>query len=420
LTPARALERAAREDGPGVLATLVRHLGGDLALAEDALQDAYAVALATWPRDGVPAVPAAWLTVTARRRAIDRLRRSRALDERVRALEALAARDGSGATHDHPMDDTALTDDRLRLLFACCHPSLALPARVALTVKSLGGLSTAQTARAFLVSETTMAARLLRARRKIAKAKVPFEVPPDELLDERLRGVLAVVYVVFTEGHTASDGDALTRPDLCAEAIRLGRLLVELVPDDAEAHGLLALMLLTDARRAARTGPRGEPIDLPSQDRALWDAAQIAEGDAALARSLRLRPDAGPYALQAGIASVHDRAPRFEDTEWDRIAGLYTALLHRQPTPVVALNRAVAVSFAEGPERGLALLDALRGERAMSDYAPLLAARADLLRRAGDLEAADAAYAEAIARSANAAQRADLTRRRRRSRRGPG
>jgi RNA polymerase sigma-70 factor (ECF subfamily) len=420
LTPAGALERAAREDGPGVLATLVRHLGGDLALAEDALQDAYAVALTTWPRDGVPDVPAAWLTVTARRRAIDRLRRSRALDERVRTLEALAERDGSGAAHDPAMDDSALTDDRLRLLFACCHPSLALPARVALTVKSLGGLSTAQTARAFLVPETTMAARLLRARRKIARAKVPFEVPPDELLDERLRGVLAVVYVVFTEGHTASDGDALTRPDLCAEAIRLGRLLCELMPDDAEAHGLLALMLLTDARRAARTGPGGEMIDLAAQDRTLWDRGQIAEGDAALARALRLRPDAGPYALQAGIASVHDRAPTFEDTEWARIAGLYAALLRRQPTPVVALNRAVAVSFAESPERGLELLDELEGERSLRDYVPLLAARADLLRRAGDAEGADRAYAEAIARSANAAQRADLSRRRRRSRRDPG
>jgi len=416
LTPAGALERAAREDGPGVLATLVRHLGGDLALAEDALQDAYAVALATWPRDGVPDVPAAWLTVTARRRAIDRLRRSRALDERVQMLEALAERDGSAATHDPAMDDTALTDDRLRLLFACCHPALALPARVALTVKSLGGLSTAQTARAFLVSETTMGARLLRARRKIARARIPFEVPADELLDERLRGVLAVVYLVFTEGHTASDGDALTRPDLCAEAIRLGRLLCELMPDDAEAYGLLALMLLTDARRAARTGAGGESVDLRDQDRTLWDAARIAEGSAALRRSLRLRVEAGPYALQAGIASLHDRAPSFEETDWARITQLYDALLRRQPSPVVALNRAVAVSFADGPERGLELLDALREERAMRDYAPLLAARADLLRRAGDPEAADAAYAEAIAGSANAVQRADLEERRRRAR----
>jgi RNA polymerase sigma-70 factor (ECF subfamily) len=282
-------------------------------------------------------------------------------------------------------------------------------------VKSLGGLSTAQTARAFLVSEPTMAARLLRARRKIAKARIPFEVPPDELLDERLRGVLAVVYVVFTEGHTASDGDELSRPDLCAEAIRLGRLLVQLMPDDAEAHGLLALMLLTDARRDARTRPDGEPVDLRDQDRALWDAERIAEGCAALRRSLRLRVEAGPYALQAGIAALHDRAASFADTDWARIVQLYDALLRRQATPVVALNRAVAVSFAEGPERGLELLDELRGLRPLRAYVPLLAARADLLRRAGDAPAADAAYAEAIACSANAAQRADLEERRRRA-----
>jgi RNA polymerase sigma-70 factor, ECF subfamily len=417
LTPSGALERAAREDGPRVLATLVRHLGGDLALAEDALQDAYAVALATWPRDGVPDVPAAWLTTTARRRAIDRLRRTRALDERLRTLEALAERDGSAVAqaHDPTMDDdTSLTDDRLRLLFACCHPSLALPARVALTVKSLGGLSTAQTARAFLVPEPTMAARLLRARRKIAHARVPFRVPSDDLLDERMRGVLAVVYLVFTEGHTASDGDALTRPDLCAEAIRLGRLLCELMPDDAEAHGLLALMLFTDARRAARTGPGGEPIDLRDQDRRLWDRDAIAEATGLLERSLRLR-EPGPYALQAGIALCHDRARSFAATDWGWIASLYGELQRLQPTPVVAVNRAVAVSFARTPEAGLALLDELRDERALRDYVPLLAARADLLRRAGDPNGAYTAAVEATERTANAAQRADLVDRRARA-----
>ena len=324
LTPSGALERAAREDGPRVLATLVRHLGGDLALAEDALQDAYAVALATWPRDGVPEIPAAWLTTTARRRAIDRLRRTRALDERLRTLEALAERDGSAVTHAHDPtmdDDTSLTDDRLRLLFACCHPSLALHARVALTVKSLGGLSTAQTARAFLVPEPTMAARLLRARRKVAHARIPFRVPSDDLLDERMRGVLAVVYLVFTEGHTASDGDALTRPDLCAEAIRLGRLLCELMPDDAEAHGLLALMLFTEARRAARTGPGGEPIDLRDQDRRLWDRDAIAEATGAAgalvatARAGAVRAAGGdravprPRALVRGDGLGMDRVP---------------------------------------------------------------------------------------------------------------
>ena len=413
MTVGSALERAAREDGPSVLATLVRHLGGDMALAEDALQDAYAAALATWGRDGVPDVPAAWLTVTARRRAIDRLRRTRALDERIRTLEALAERDGS-ATAPHTMDDdaTSLTDDRLRLLFACCHPALSLPARVALTVKSLGGLSTAQTARAFLVPEPTMAARLLRARRKIAKARIPFEVPGDELLAERMRGVLAVVYLIFTEGHTASDGDTLTRPDLCAEAIRLGRLLTELMPDDAEAHGLLALMLLTDARHPARTGPDGAMIGLADQDRSRWDGAAIAEGSEALGRSLRLGAP-GPYALQAGIALCHARARSFDDTDWDWIACLYEELHRIQPTLVVALGRAVAVSYARGPEAGLALLDELEGERALRGYAPLLAARADFLQRLGDGPAADAAYAAAIAASANAVQRADLAARRR-------
>jgi RNA polymerase sigma-70 factor, ECF subfamily len=422
LRPRDALERAARDDGPGVLATLTRHLGGDLELAEDALQDAYAVALATWPRDGVPGVPAAWLTVTARRRAIDRLRRRRALDERIRTLEALAEREGAGASAPHHAsmyDDSSLTDDRLRLLFACCHPALALSTRVALTVKSLGGLSTAQTARAFLVPEPTMAARLLRARRKIAAAGIPFRVPPDELLDERMRGVLAVVYVVFTEGHSASDGEELTRPDLCAEAIRLGRLLVELMPDDAEAHALLALMLLTDARRAARTGPGGEMIDLACQDRSLWDREAIAEGSRALERSLRLA-EPGPYALQAGIALCHDRARSFTQTDWGWIASLYGELLRVQPTPVVAVNRAVAVSFATGPEAGLALLDRLDGERSLRGYAPLLAARADLLRRAGRIQAADAAYAEAIRCSANAVQRADLETRRRAMASPPG
>ena len=305
MTPSGALERAAREDGPRVLATLVRHLGGDLALAEDALQDAYAVALATWPRDGVPEIPAAWLTTTARRRAIDRLRRTRALDERLRTLEARAERDGSAVTqaHDPTMDDdTSLTDDRLRLLFACCHPSLALHARVALTVKSLGGLSTAQTARAFLVPEPTMAARLLRARRKVAHARIPFRVPSDELLDERMRGVLAVVYLVFTEGHTASDGDALPRPDLCAEAIRLGRLLASLMPDEPEVTGLLALMLLTESRRASRETPDGRLVLLADQDRGRWDRAMITEGQALVRACLR-RNQPGPYQVQAAIAA---------------------------------------------------------------------------------------------------------------------
>ena len=415
---AAALERAVREDGPGVLATLIRHLGGEFELAEDALQDAYAVALATWPRDGVPAVPAAWLTTAARRKAIDRLRRVRALDERLRTLEALAERDGSGvgAPPDaSAMDDhSSLTDDRLRLIFTCCHPALALPARVALTVKSLGGLSTAQTARAFLVPEATMHARLGRAKRKIAAAGIPYRVPPDELLPERLRGVLAVVYLIFTEGHTASEGDALMRPDLCAEAIRLGRLLARLMPDDAEVLGLLALMLLTDARRLARTGEHGEAIDLAHQDRTRWDAAAIAEGLELLDRALRLRRP-GPYQRQAAIAALHARAPSLEETDWRQIADLYTALHREDPSPVIAVNLAVAAGFAEGPRAGLALLDALGDEPSLRRYVPLHAARAELLRRAGEREAADHAYAEAIACSANEAQREELRARRARA-----
>jgi RNA polymerase sigma-70 factor (ECF subfamily) len=412
---AAALDRAVREDGPGVLATLIRHLGGEFELAEDALQDACAVALSTWPRDGVPAVPAAWLTTAARRKAIDRLRRARALDERVRALEALAARDGSGVAaapdSDAMEDQSALTDDRLRLIFTCCHPALALPARVALTVKSLGGLSTAQTARAFLVPEPTMHQRLLRARRKIAVAGIPYRVPPDELLPERLRGVLAVVYLIFTEGHTASEGEALTRPDLCMEAIRLGRLLTELMPDDAEAIGLLALMLLTDARRPARTGPRGEAIDLARQDRTRWDAESLTEGLGLVDRALRLRRP-GPYQLQAAIAALHARAPSLEETDWPQIAALYGELYRRGPTPVIAVNLAVAAGFADGPAAGLAVLEPLCDEPSLQRYVPLHAARAELLRRAGDLAGADHAYARAIACSANAAQRAELVARR--------
>jgi RNA polymerase sigma-70 factor, ECF subfamily len=403
---AAALERAVREDGPGVLATLIRRLGGDFTLAEDALQDAYAAAVVAWPRDGVPDVPAAWLTTAARRKAIDRLRRARGLDERLRSLTA-------PAPEDPDMDEESpLTDDRLRLLFTCCHPALALPARVALTVKSLGGLTTAQTARVFLVSETAMHQRLLRAKHKIAAAGIPYRVPPDALLPERLTGVQAVLYLIYTEGHTASEGDALTRPDLCAEAIRLCRLLAALMPDDAETLGLLALVLLTDARRPARTGPDGAAVDLEHQDRGRWDAGLVAEGLEALARALRLRRP-GPYQLKAAIAAEHARAPSLAGTDWRAIAALYGALAAWEPTPVVAVNRAVAVGFAEGPAAGLAILDAVGADGALARYVPFHAARAELLRRAGDGHGAEAAYRAAIGASANAAQRADLDARRR-------
>jgi len=412
------LDRAVREDGPALLATLVRHVGGDIALAEDALQDAYAAALVAWRRDGPPARPAAWLTTAARRKAIDRLRRARGLDARVRALDAMAEREGAGvappadARLGRPDEESGgLHDDRLRLIFCCCHPALAPAARVALTVKLLGGLTTAQTAAAFLVPETTMAQRLTRAKRKIAAAGVPYRVPPPELLPERLAGVLAVVYVVFTEGHTASEGPDLSRPDLCAEALRLGRLLLGLMPGDPEVEGLLALMLLTDARRPARVGTHGSVVPLADQDRRRWDAARIAEGTALVERALR-RGRPGPYAVQAAIAALHAAAPTFAATDWPQIAALYGELMRRAPSPVVAVNRAVAVGFAHGPQAGLALLEPVARERALRDYAPLHAARAELLRRAGDGSHADAAYARAIALTANAAQREELERRR--------
>ncbi|MEA2302985.1 MAG: hypothetical protein QOH43_265 [Solirubrobacteraceae bacterium] len=408
------LDRVAREEGGRIIATLIRHVGGDFALAEDALQDAYAVAAATWGtgNGAVPDNPGAWLTTTARRRAIDRLRRARALDDRIRVLEALAAREAAAPEDDEEEEmESSLHDDRLRLLFTCCHPALPLEARVALTLKSLGGLTTGEVARAFLLSEVAMHQRLTRARRKIADKGIPYRVPPDELLPERLAGVLAVVYLIFNEGHTAAGGPRLVRDELCTEAVRLGRLLAGLMPDEPEALGLLALMLLTDARRAARVDAQGRAVGLADQDRGRWDAEAIGEGAALLDRALRMaRP--GPYQLQAAIAALHATAPNWGATDWAQIAALYGALAAHDPSPVVTVNRAVAVGFAHGPQAGLDLLRALDGDPSLDGYVPLHAARAELLSRAGDGRGADAAYACAIAATGNMVQRAELEARR--------
>jgi RNA polymerase sigma-70 factor (ECF subfamily) len=409
-----AVSRAFREEGPAILATLIGQVG-DFTLAEDALQDAFAAAVATWPRDGVPDRPGAWITTTARRRAIDRLRRERGLADRIERLAALAARETATAEEEEDDDDVreddAIADDRLRLLFTCCHPALALDARVALTVKSLGGLTTAEVARAFLVSEPTMYQRLTRAKRKIAAAHIPYRVPPAELLGERRDGVLAVIYLVFNEGYAASDGDRLVRGELCGEAIRLGRLLVNLLPGDPEVLGLLALMLLQDARRDARVDERGEYVALDHQDRTLWDAGRIAEGTHALDEAIAQRTP-GPYQLQAAIAALHATAADAAATDWVEIAALYAELDRRSPSPVIRINRAAALAFAGAPEAGLELVRPLLDDARLSSYAPLHAAHAELLRRTGASDAAAAAYDRAIAATGNAVQRAELERRR--------
>lgn len=410
------VDRLFREDSGRVVATLIRVLG-DFDLAEEAVQDAFVIALERWPRLGVPDHPGAWITTTARNRAIDRIRRQRRLVEKQAELEHRSeigrpATLGFGPTEQAAvqLDMTAISDDRLRLIFTCCHPALAAEARVALTLRTLGGLSTPEIARAFLVPEVTMAQRIVRAKKKIRLARIPYTVPPPHLLPERLPSVLGVLYLVFNEGYSASTGASPVRRELCAEAIRLGRVLQELMPDEPEVHGLVALMLLQDSRRDTRVGADGDLQLLDEQDRSRWDTAQIREGAALVERALRMRR-VGPYQLQGAIAALHAQASSFDATDWRQIAGLYATLAHHLPTPVVELNRSVAVALSEGPAAGLALMDRLTADGRLDGYHLFHAARADLLRRQGDGAAASAAYRTALRLAMNDAERSFLERR---------
>jgi RNA polymerase sigma-70 factor (ECF subfamily) len=400
------IETIYRNESGRILATLIRVVG-DFDLAEEVLQEAFGAAIVQWPATGVPDNPRAWLTGAARHKAIDQIRRRRSLEGKREALEALAlmAEEEKGERE----EVGPLTDDRLRLIFTCCHPSLAVEAQVALTLRTLCGLSTEEIARAFLVPAPTLAQRLVRAKAKIRAASIPYRVPPPELLPERVSAVNAVIYLVFNEGYAATAGDALVRRDLCAEAIRLARLVSELMPCEPEVRALLALLLLHDARRAARVDASGDLVLLEDQDRARWDRAQIDEALPLVESALRAR--VGPYAVQAAIAAVHARAARAVDTDWRQIAALYRVLADLAPSPVVELNRAVAVAMAEGPEAGLALVDQLAAGGQLAHYHLLPAARADLLRRLGrDAESA-AAYRQAIDLAGNDAERRFLTRR---------
>ena len=390
------------------MAVLVRRFG-DIDLAEEAVQDAFAIAVQRWPSEGLPPSPAGWLITTARNRIIDRLRREASRDDHHAHAESIHGRDDLAYRGpDAETEEEVVGDERLRLMFTCCHPALALNAQVALTLRLLGGLTTEAIARAFIVPPATLAQRLVRAKGKIRDARIPYRLPQADDIPTRLRGVLAVIYLIFNEGYTASSGERLTRDDLCAEAIRLARQLNELMPDEPEVMGLLALMLLIESRRAARVSAGGDLVTLPDQDRRQWNRALIREGQALVRRCLA-RNQPGPYQIQAAINAVHSDATTAADTDWRQILQLYDQLMAVAPTPIAALNRSVAVAEVDGPHGALTLVDALDLDR----YYLFHAIRADLLRRLGRTSEAASAYEAAIERCENAAERDFLTRRRR-------
>ncbi len=401
----RIVDELARREGPRILAGLIGRLGGNFDLAEDCLQDAYERALDAWPSAGIPERPAAWLTTVAKRCAIDRLRRSRRdIDDGDLILEQLAVEEPE------PIDTGGLPDDRLRLIFTCCHPAIAGPAQMALALRTLCGLSTREIARAFLEPEATTAQRLVRARKKISEARIPYVVPSHEELPDRLAAVLAAIYLVFNEGYSATEGASLVRPDLSGEAIRLARLLVQLLPAQPEALGLLALMLLHDARRDTRVGADGALVPLEEQDRSRWERTKITEGLDALDRAIAMRRR-GPYQVQAAIAALHAKAGDASSTDWVQIAALYGALYAMMPTAIVELNASAAVAMVEGPEQGLEWIDRVEARGELGDYHLLPAARADLLRRAGRGGEAATHYRRAIDLARNPAERLYLKRR---------
>ena len=404
-----AIERIFRDESRRVLATLIRLLG-DFAIAEEALQDAFAAAVELWPSEGVPRNPRAWLVSAGRNRAVDQLRRSATFARKQNVLAESAVGVAMLQPPDNLAEESAVEDDRLRLIFTCCHPALDAEAQIALTLRTICGLSTEEIARAFLVPVPTMAQRLVRAKGKIRVARIPYVIPERSALPERIEAVLSVIYLVFSEGHAATSGEALIRRELCTEAIRLGRLLVELMPEQLEANALLALMLLHDSRRDTRVSPEGELVLLEEQDRSRWNSQQITEGVTRVENSLR-SGRAGKYAIQAAIAALHAQATRSEETDWPQIAALYTVLLRMQPSPVVELNRAVAIAMAEGPARGLDILDALHAGGVLKGYHRLPAARADLLRRLGRCKLAAESYRAAIGITTSEPERRFLERR---------